>query len=289
MADVLKDPALLGKFYAYKTKVVRDSKGKRKVDTIPEDWLLVYEDPTQAILTTEQFYALKEKSRRNKENSFRHAKHYYPPLRSLVFCKCGRRMVGVYRNRKPWYRCLNCGRWIRALPLWNEVKQGLKKMLLQPERLIPAVQAQFDSEKSIDGLEQDLRANRQQLQMLEKAEQKALRLHLYLPNYPFEKLEMELQRIQQQRHGLTTECRTLERQIMDLQQAMVNEEGVRRFCQIATRNLDTIDDSQWRVLLETMRLRLIFDGKEFHAKIALPTVQEEKSVIVLCTSRSGGR
>jgi len=35
--------------------------------------------------------------------------------------------------------------------------------------------------------------------ILEKAEQKVLRLHLYLPNYPFEKLEMELQRIQQRR------------------------------------------------------------------------------------------
>jgi len=29
--------------------------------------------------------------------------------------------------------------------------------------------------------------------------------------------------------------------------------------------------------------------KEFHTKIALPTVQEEKSEIVLRTSRSGGR
>jgi len=85
------------------------------------------------------------------------------------------------------------------------------------------------------------------------------------------------------------ECCTLERQIRELKQAMVNEEGVRRFCQIATRNLDSMDDSQWRVLLETMRLRLIFDGKEFHAKIALPTVQEEKSEIVLCTSQSDDR
>jgi len=76
---------------------------------------------------------------------------------------------------------------------------------------------------------------------------------------------------------------------MELQQAVVNEEGVRRFCQIATRNLDSMDDTRWRVLLETMRLRLIFDGKEFHAKIALPTVLEEKSEIALCTSQSGGR
>jgi len=125
--------------------------------------------------------------------------------------------------------------------------------------------------------------------MLEQAEQKALRLYLYLPDYPFEKLETEIHRIQEQRQGLTTESCTLERQTGELKQAMVNEEGIRRFCQIATRNLDSMDDSQWRVLLETMRLKLIFNGEEFHAKIALPTVQEEKSEIVLCTSQSGGR
>ena len=85
------------------------------------------------------------------------------------------------------------------------------------------------------------------------------------------------------------ECYTLERQIGEMKQAMVDEVGVRRFCQIATRNLDSMDDSQWWILLETMRLRQIFDGKEFHAKIALLTVQEEKGEIVLRTSQSGGR
>ena len=290
MVDILSDPALIGKFYAYTTKVVRDATGrKRKTYVDEEDWLLVYEDPGQAILTEKQFYALRERFQRNRANSPRNTKHYYPPLHSLIFCKCGRRMVGVYRSREPWYRCLNCGIWIKALPLWDEVKQGVREMLLQPERLIPAVKAQFGSGKSTEHLEQDLKTNRQQLEMLEQAEQKALRLYLYLPNYPFEKLETELHRIQKQRQELSTECCTLQRQIRELKQAMVNEEGVRRFCQIATRNLDSMDDSQWRVLLETMRLRLIFDGKEFHAKIALPTVQEDKSEIVLCTSQSSGR
>ncbi len=132
MVDVLSEPALIGKFYAYVTKVVRNATGrKRKTYVDEEDWLLVYEDPSQVILTGEQFYALRERFQHNRENSPRNTKHYYPPLRSLVFCKCGRRMVGVYRSRKPWYRCLNCGIWIKTLPLWNEVKQGVREMLLQ--------------------------------------------------------------------------------------------------------------------------------------------------------------
>jgi len=70
---------------------------------------------------------------------------------------------------------------------------------------------------------------------------------------------------------------------------MVNEEGIRRFCQIATRNVDSMDNGHWRVLLESMRLRLTFDGKEFRAKIALPVVEEGKSGIVLCSCQNSDR
>jgi hypothetical protein len=290
MVDVLSDPAVIGKFYSYTTKLARDATGRKHRVTVDEkDWLLVYEEPSQAILTQEQFYALRERFKRNRENSPRNTKHYYPPLRSLVFCKCGRRMVGVYRNQKPWYRCLDCGIWIKAMPLWNEVKRQVREMLLQPERLIPAVRAQLDSGKSIGHLEQDLKTNQQRLEMIDEAEQKALRLHLYLPNYPLEKLEAELHRIQDQRQELIAEHCNLEKRVLELKQAMVDEEGIRRFCQMATSNLDSMDDGQWRVLLESMRLRLTFDGREFHAKIALPVVEEGKGAIVLCSCRSSDR
>ena len=69
MVDVLSDPALIGKFYAYTTRVKRDATGrKRKTRVDEKDWLLVYEDPGQAILTQEQYYALRERFQRNKEN-----------------------------------------------------------------------------------------------------------------------------------------------------------------------------------------------------------------------------
>lgn len=143
MVDVLSDPALIGKFYAYTTRVMRDATGrKRKTRVDEKDWLLVYEDPGQAILTQEQYYALRERFQRNKENSPRNTKHYYPPLKSLIFHSCGKRMVGVYRNGSPWYRCLPCRVWVKAMPLWEEIHEGLRRILLQPERLIPVVKDQ---------------------------------------------------------------------------------------------------------------------------------------------------
>ncbi len=64
---------------------------------------------------------------------------------------------------------------------------------------------------------------------------------------------------------------------------------MRRFCKVATRNLDALDDSQWRILLETMRLRILVEDGGITVKIAVPSVKEEQSVIAAGTSRSGGR
>lgn len=132
--------------------------------------------------------------------------------------------------------------------------------------------------------EEELKSNRQRLDMLEQAEQKALRLHLYLPNYSVDKLDEELRRIAEQRRQLEYEVSSLERQLAELRQAMVDEEGLRRFCKIASRNLDVLDDSQWRILLEIMRLRVFVDGGRITIKIAVPSVKEEQSVIVAGTN-----
>ena len=290
----LSDPILVGKVYAYKTKATVDIAGKRKTINVPEkEWLLVYEDESLRILSDEQFYALRNRFRQNQQNSSRHTKHWYPPLRSLVFCSCGRRMAGTTlwkgQQRLPYYRCLKCHRYIKAIPLWEEIKAGMQKRLLEPERLIPAIKGQLDSGQSIIRLEEEIKSNRQRLDLLDHAEQKALRLHLHLPDYPEEKLQAECRRIAEQQEQLGKEIANLERQLAELRQAMVDDEGLRRFCEIATRNMDALDDSQWRLLLETMRLTVLVDDSGVTVNVAVPTVNDEKSVIAVGTSRSSGR
>ena len=137
-------------------------------------------------------------------------------------------------------------------------------------------------------LEEGLSHNQQRLQMLEQAEQKALRLHLYLPNYPIGKLEVELGRIEEQRGKLTQERNRKEKQVKDLRQAIVSEEGIKRFCEIAASNLDNMDDNRWRLLLEAMDLR-VFVGDKIGVKVLVPATKKDEDVIALRTSRSGGR
>jgi len=122
MVKILGDPGLLGKFYAYRTREVRGPKGSRKLHLKPEEWQLVYEDPSQAILTAQEFYALEERFQRNRENSSRNVRHWYPPLRALVFCQCGRRMTGHTRKEQPAYRCARCG--VRSMRSSCGIKSG---------------------------------------------------------------------------------------------------------------------------------------------------------------------
>ena len=115
-------------------------------------------------------------------------------------------------------------------------------------------------------------------------------LHLYLPNYPPEKLDAEMSRIAEQGLQLGVQKASLDRQLAELRQAIVDEKGLRRFCEIATRSLDAFDDAQWRMLLETIRLTiLIGDGGDITVKMAVPTVKEEKSVIAVGSSRNTDR
>ena len=93
-------------------------------------------------------------------------------------------------------------------------------------------------------------------------------------------------RIAEQQEQLGKEIANLERQLAKLRQAMVDDDGLRRFCEIATRNMDGLDDSQWRLLLETMRLTVLVDDSGVTVNVAVPTVNDEKSVIAVGTSRS---
>ncbi|MFH0847008.1 MAG: recombinase family protein [Chloroflexota bacterium] len=286
MVYVLSDPALIGKFYAYETKVERDVTGrKHKARVNEKDWLLVYEDPGQAILTEVEFYALRARFQHNKENSPRSTKHYYPPLKSLILHSCGRRMVGVYRNGQPWYRCLPCRAWIKAMPLWEQVRDGIKERLLDPGRLVPAIKSQLDSGQNIAYLEEELKSNKQRMETLDEAEQKALRLHLYLSNYPPEKLQAEIRRIKEQRKQLDENRMSLDEQLAELKQAVVDEQGLRRFCEIAARKVETLDDAKWRTILEAMHLQIHLDDNAVTIRVSVPAVDNENSEIVSCTSR----
>lgn len=295
ITDILGDPILIGRVYAYRTKVVIDASDKRRRVDVPEnEWLLVYKDSGLRILSDEQFYALKEQFRRNKENACRNAKNWYPPLRGIVFCVCGRRMVGITLGGKeygqPYYRCLICGRYERAIPLWDKIQIGLKQRLLDPKRLVPGIKAQLETGKSLGRLEEECTNLQRRKEGWTQSRVKARRLHL-LPNskYTLEEYLTDVRAMDERIQGIDSELARVRQQMAGLRQAIVDGDGIARFCEKATRNLGTFDDRQWRILLERMRLTVLVDDTGITVKMAVPTVEEDTSVIVAGTCRSDDR
>jgi len=295
LRGILLDEANIGKFYAYQHKTVRGLNGKRKViSTSPDEWVLVYEDQTQAIFTPEQHEGLKEKLRRNQENCPRHAIHWYPPLRGMAFCancrtRSGslRRMTGVTVRDIAYYRCEACGNLINARRLWDELQEGIKARILEPQRLVPGIRAQLESGKTLEMLEEELRNLQRGREGWEQSRVKARRLHL-LPDskYTLEQYLADGRRMQEQIERIDGDLARVQQQIAELRQATVDRAGITRFCERAARNFGNIDDSKWRVLLERMRLRVVVPrGKQPIAHIALPTVKEPVREIALETSQ----
>ena len=126
---ILKNRALLGEFW-------------RREDG--ED-ILVIQDPSLAILTPEQFYAIQEVLRRNQELSRRNTKTDYSPLQRLVWCRC-RRKAGSYFRTYPYFRCTVCrGRDWNALTLWEQVKATLTTMLSNSDILATTIERRVSS------------------------------------------------------------------------------------------------------------------------------------------------
>lgn len=283
--SVLIDPANMGKFYAYCHQRVKAADGKRRLKAVdPEHWMLVYEDPGQAIITPDQHEAFKVRMRRNQENSSRHTKHAYPPLRGMVTCTlCQKRMVGWTHHRSgiAYYKCPDCRNRVLADKLWDELKRQIEVKLLEPGRLLPGIQAQMADGQAMSRLQDEEKTLAEQLESWEHARDKARRLYFISKDYPEERFLAEDRRMVEKRDKMANDLAAVRKQIDSLGQAMLDEEGIKRFCAEAARNLSEMSPESWRLLLERMRLRLqVTPGQAVEAHIALPSLSGEGGAVV---------
>ena len=268
--------------------MVRDNFGtKRVVPTDPSDWILVYEDPSEAILSVEEWEAIQVQLKRNQLNSPRHAKHWYPPLRGLVVCAtCQRRMVGRRSKDIPYYRCEVCRNAVNAKKLWDDLRTEITAMLLQPGRLVPNMKKQWEEGKTQQKHQETLDALLHQRKQWQRSRDKARRLYLF-PGSAYERVQYlaDDYRMQQQIENINNELLALEQQIDDMRQAKIDEKGVRRFCEHAACNLGSLSDAKWRLLLECMRMKVIVQAdRQIVVHLALPTLSQLEDDIALSPS-----
>jgi len=103
-------------------------------------------------------------------------------------------------------------------------------------------------------------------------------------NYPLDRVQEQIDEAEEEIRRLLTERDELERQLANARQQILNEEGIRRFCRLVSRNVDKLTKDQWQVLLGLLKLRVTVHSKELIAvRVALPPVKDVAE-IELCPS-----
>jgi DNA invertase Pin-like site-specific DNA recombinase len=239
---------------------------------------LIYREQTNTILAEEQFDALQRRLKEIRQNSYYNAaKLDYPPLRGMVYCQCGRKMVGVPIHGYPYYRCSICRKpLVNANYLWQKIEGKTKAGLLRDDRLIPALKAQFDNTKKIAKLKRELDEKEKAIGGWKEARDKAFRLAL-VTNYPEDELQKRLVEIDCAKDMAINEKQQIESQLHVLRERLIDEQGVSRFCQFVAENIENLSKEQWRMLLETMNLRItVYGSGLITVNIALPSLPPVK-------------
>jgi site-specific DNA recombinase len=103
VAKILRNPTYKGEWFWNKTRRVQEGDRKVQRPRPREEWLSL---PVPAIVDEATWERAQERLARNKQTARRNARREYL-LRGLVFCPCGRRWTGRYKNRldRAYYRC----------------------------------------------------------------------------------------------------------------------------------------------------------------------------------------
>ena len=245
---------------------------------------LYLKDESLRLLPDEEYEALQQRLDENRARSYYNAvKWDYPPLPD-VFHVCGERMRRVplaARNGKKtaYYRCPKCkgqGRCVQAQPVWESLRPRIESELLQAERLIPAVRAEFGSKDAISRLSQDIKAKEAQIQKWDDAKDAAFE-GMTLKNYPMERVQERIDNAEAKMQYLKAEKAVLEKQLSTLREQQLNEEGLRRLCRVVAGNLANLSKDQWKLVLKRLGLKVIIHSKDdITVKVALPPIRERE-------------
>jgi hypothetical protein len=240
---------------------------------------LYLEDENLRILGNEQFEALQKRLDENRERSYYNAAKYdYPPLPKMVFHACGQLMYGVPVNGKPYYRCPKCRRsYISAQIIWNELQEGIKDKLLKEERLIPAIRIQFNNKDTIAQLEQEIRTKTDEIKKWQNAKDSAFHMGMMLKNYPQDRVQEEIDKAEEKIQHLEVEKTNLGNRLSTLTERRLDEEGIRRLCQLLAKNIDHLTKNQWEVLNKLLKLKVKVYSKELViVNVDLPPVRDTR-------------
>ena len=213
-----------------------------------------------------------------------------------MFCSsCGKKMSGQFRGgRQAGFRCTPCRRWVKAVPLWDEIQAKVREIVLQPDLLAAALKSRLDNGEAIARLEGELKDIQRKLNTLERAEERNIRLFDFTDEegqalFSEESVLKEQARIQSERKNLKKQEVERQQRLSKLREAKIDADGVRRFLLNASANLDSWGEGRWTVLLEALNLKVVAHDDRIDVEISVPSLDKEESVTMSPTSLYGPR
>ena len=293
---ILTNPAIAGITYAFvytyeNNKGTKNGRGKL-IRKPKEEWVEI-PGATPAIISKDEFDAIQEKLGQNGMNRRRPSIGFYW-LQSHVVCGlCGRR----YRTKSQvvksksnphyvyYYEC-PCGngmvsptrcpnrRWNRD-KLQDVVWEQLRGFLLNPQAVLAGVEIVRDNVSQQDYYRQELREVERSLRRLDE-EQMSL-LQQAKKGFPEALVEADNKRINGSRTSLMQRKTDLEAKVVQAVQAVDNIASIEKFCELASRNVDTLTDEDKKLLTKALDLKVRIEPQRVSVDGIIPIADNMSS------------
>lgn len=239
---------------------------------------------TPALIDKATFEAAQERMRLNKENAKRRGKRDYL-LRGMVFCACGRRLVGASPGGRRSYRCTghtwhperHCERTVGADNLERAVWDKIKAILSEPQTVRAEIEQRSGNTQGMAELEAQIKTIEARLKALAQGEAIIAR-KLRLGELSEAVGTRELRQGQQDRAILEREKATLEGQLETARRWV--DLDIDALCKAARANLESPTPELQRLALQALGTRATVGSQEIKLSIALPVDHGDESFVL---------
>jgi site-specific DNA recombinase len=306
---ILRNPAYIGRTYAFtqtRIEAKRHNKANRKnkathvIFKTADQWVEI-PDATPPIISEELFNQAQEKLQRNREQASRNAKERYL-LSSYVFCRhCSRRYSGwrqTYKTKngvvcRRHYKCPGTAKIVSPTPCRNRIVnadyleevvwQQIKDLLCKPEIVLIGLGVKENEAANANSYQVELEGLEAQFRQTKREKDRVWKAFKLTGDEA--KFAEEIKEVTDKTEELTRRRLELEKRIEASEQAETDIEGIKRFCELAKRNLSEFTFEDKRLALEALRIKVWIDNEQITVEGAIPEVDTTIESTTLWHSR----
>ncbi len=275
LGRIFRNATYADKTYAFKTTTV----GNKRIRCPQNSQVEIPNAVDRAAFTWQEWQGIQRQLDRNRELSPRNQKLSYL-LRGMVFCKQdGRKYYGVPVHGKPYYRCSGRIKLLSDKPCSNKTVNAkwleeavwpeVEKVLRDPKLILTELEQRRQSGTDVAHLEERMKLNYSQLDALDEAETRYLRLYGAGVS-SLDKLKKECNRINMERERIKQDNVDLEKRIAEARELILTTERVKQVCDLVSTGLANFSCEEKRIALEALSIKVWVDGDSVTVEGILP-------------------